>query len=61
MGYKLEPAPCYYCSTTEGEPELHPGHLQPDILHIYTDAMMKDLTVEQYHMMYPEWYGSALS
>ena len=22
--YKLEPVPCYYCSTIEGEPELHP-------------------------------------
>ena len=22
LGYKLGPMPCYYCSTTEGEPEL---------------------------------------
>ena len=25
IDYKLEPVPCYYCSTTEGEPELHPN------------------------------------
>ena len=23
--------------------------------------MMRDLTVEQYHMVYPEWYGPALN
>ena len=23
--YKLEPMPCYYCFTTEGEPELQPN------------------------------------
>ena len=26
MEYKLELAPCYYCSTTEGEPELYPNN-----------------------------------
>ena len=25
MEYNLEPAPCYYCSTAEGEPELYPN------------------------------------
>ena len=59
--------PSYYCSTTEGEPELHPKqeasilHLQPDILHLYTGAMMRDHAVEQYHMVYLEWYGSVLN
>ena len=31
------------------------------ILHFYTGAMMRDLTVEQYHMVYPEWNGLALN
>ena len=54
MEYKLESAPCYYCSTTEGEPELYPTKVtlhstpQPSILHLYPGAMMRDLTVEQH-------------
>ena len=40
----MEPAPCYYCSTIEGEPELHPNqgisrysqpYKGPTILHLY--------------------------
>ena len=30
-------------------------------LHLYTGAMMRDLTVEQYHTVYHEWNGSALT
>ena len=57
----MEPAPCYYCSTTEGEHELHPNqgarrysHIfysftrEPAIIHLYTGAVMRELTVEQY-------------
>ena len=63
----MEPASCYYCSTTEGEPEFHPNlgphslHLKPNILHLYTGAMMRDLAVQQYHRVNPEWYRSALN
>ena len=54
MEYKLEPVPCYYYSTTEGEPELYlnkgdiPFCTPAGILHLYTGAMARDLTVEQH-------------
>ena len=61
--------PCCYCSTTEGEPELtstrEPSSLHPSwglpILHLYTGAMMKDLTVEQCCTVYPEGNKSVLT
>ena len=62
-------SPCY-CSTKEGEPELTPIRglenqavctFTPHILHLYTGAMMRDLAVEQCHMVYPEQDGSALN
>ena len=57
IGYKLEPASCYYCSTTEGEPELHPKqgfsilHLQTDILHLYNILQPYYLLLERIQML----------
>ena len=31
------------------------------ILYLYTGAMMRDLRVEQYHMVGPKWHGSVLT
>ena len=50
--YKLEPAPCYYCSTTEGEPELHfktgsqQIHPQPGILYFYSCKYVSSINQE---------------
>ena len=59
-------SPCYY-STKEREPELTSTEIKQGcaltltILHLYTGAVMRDLAMEQYHMVYPEWHGSALN
>ena len=51
-----------YCPTTEGEPELTTSQSVPlHWCHDETGAMMRDLIVDQYHMVYPEWNGSALT
>ena len=52
--------PCSYWTTTEGEPELC-TLTRAAILYLYTGAMMRDITVEQYYMVYPGWNGSALT
>ena len=69
IGYKLGPMSSCYHSPTEGEPELTSSeNLQNQALcaittnlYLYTGPIMRDLTVEQYHMVYPEWNGSVLS
>ena len=38
-----------------------PRYRDSPILHLYTGAMMTDLAVEQYHLVYPEHNGSALT
>ena len=31
------------------------------ILYLYTGTVMRDLAMEQYHLVYPEWNGSTLT
>ena len=54
--YKLEPVPCYYFSTTEGEPELHPykGTIHSAPLHWCHDERPHSGTI-------PKWYRPALN
>ena len=66
--YKLVPVPCYYCSTTVEEPELHPNQAtcrysqslntftQIQILYLYTGAMMRPRSGT-----IPEWYTPVLN